>query len=200
MSGEAGVLLARLRADADAAIEARANAARAEAEALRREAREEAARRRDAMLAQHVRDAERDDALASDEARGRAWRALLVARADALDRIFAATASALNAQPSSPALRKRLAEQLTLALGYVPTGDAVVRAPAPAIDAVRAAVAGSGRAGLSVVPDDSVPLGLVVETPDRTFVVDATFARALERDRARLAIALVREVEGEVPA
>jgi len=190
-------LFARLHAETDAAVASRTAAARAEAEAIRQHARDEIAHRRALALEQFGREADLADAAAADETRQRTRRDLLVARADALTRIFAAAEEALNGCAGATVPAERLASLLSTALPYLPAGDAVVRAPSSIVATVRKVASSSGREGLTVMPDETVGLGLIVVTADRRLAVDATFVRALRRDRARLAISIAREVEGE---
>ncbi len=125
-------------------------------------------------------------------------RAVLAARAAFLDRALAAAERRLQALEHAPDLERRLAPLLADALPFVDPAGARARCPAAARPAVTAALAALGRAGTTVVADEAVPLGAVIEDGAATVRVDATFAARLHRLQATLCIEAVRLIEAAV--
>lgn len=175
--------------DADAEVARRLAAARAEAARL--EADEAAAL-----------DAERREALA---ARARALGTELQHERTARDRrrhfdLLAARRRLVDraievAMRRAPELvgRDDVAEALRRivrgALAYLPEGDGAVSCH-PLVMPVLQGMDGLG--GATIVADDALPFGVVVESRDRRVRIDATLATLVAREREALSIALVR--------
>jgi vacuolar-type H+-ATPase subunit E/Vma4 len=185
-----------LQRNADAEAEVRRTAAASEAARIRSDA--------DARLDRHVAaaTAEKLSALSTLEEATRAAalqrvaRDTMTARAEALDRVFAAAAARIETRRTHAGLAAALAVMIPDALSYLPDGPAQLRCSAAAAAAVRGAIAGLARDGLAVAEDDTVPLGVMAETADRSIIVDATFVRRLTRERPRLAIEVANQLEG----
>jgi vacuolar-type H+-ATPase subunit E/Vma4 len=188
-------LLDALHLKAEAETQARRTMAAAEAARIATDA--------DAHLARHVAAAmaERTTALAALEEAARAdcmqrvTRDTLTARAEALDRVFAAAAAQIEARRTHAGLEAALETMISDALSYLPDGPAQLRCTPGAAAAVRCAVARLGRDGLVVREDDTVALGVLAESEGGSIVVDATFARRLARERPRLAITVASQLE-----
>lgn len=188
-------LLDALHLKAEAETQARRATALAEAARITADA--------DAHLARHVAAAvaERTLALAALEEAARAdcmqrvTRDTLTARAEALDRVFAAAAARIEARQTHAGLEAALETMIADALSYLPDGPAQLRCSPGAAAVVRSALARFGRDGLVVREDDTVPLGVLAESEDGSIVVDATFARRLARERPRLAITVASQLE-----
>jgi vacuolar-type H+-ATPase subunit E/Vma4 len=194
-------LLDQLRRDAREAAAQRIAAAQAETERIRVDASARVAQQRTAALAErahaHTAALER---LRSDT-RARTAREWLTARAEALDRIFAAANEALLTRSKDAKFQAAVTAGARDALAYLPAGDALARCTADLAPAARAAFeppSADARA-ISVTADDHVATGVIFETTDHTLTVDATFARRLARERTRLAIEVVRQLERTAP-
>jgi vacuolar-type H+-ATPase subunit E/Vma4 len=193
---DARPLLDALQRNADAEARARQTAAAAEVAGICAEA--------DARLERQVAaaTAEKASALSTLEDATRAAclqrvaRETLTARAEALDHVFAAAAARIETRRTHTGLAAALAIMISDALSYLPDGPARLRCQAAVAALVGAAIAGLARDGLEVCNDDTVPLGVMAETADRSIVVDATFARRLGRERRRLAIEVANQLEG----
>lgn len=190
-------LLEQLRRDARAASEQSIAAARAEASRLRNASDERLAQLRTAELAARARIHAAALDRARSDARTRTAREWLAARAEALDRVFVAAHEALACRSGEPRFLAAVAGIAHDALAYLPPGDASARCAASLAQAVRTVLESqaSGRPGLRVIEDDAIATGVVLETADRSLVIDATFARRLTRERARLAIEVARQLE-----
>lgn len=184
-------LLEQLRREALETSRERVDSAQAEAGRIRAEAQERAARRRRAAVteAERARTRELDSACATTAQR--VSHDTLTARAAVLDRVFAAAEARLGMLAAHPGLPALLRNTFEDTLTYMPEGPITVRCPAAVAAAAREAIGAAGHGGVVVREDDSVPLGIIVEAADGSLAVDRTFARALERERPRLAIALL---------
>lgn len=199
MPAPAGPLLDQLRRDATAAIAARAAEARAEAARIRDAAAARRARRRADAVADRERGLSRLRAAARDEATQQTRRAVLDARADYLERVFAEVARQLEMLGGRPDLAQRLTPLLADALPFIETAETRVRCSRAAGPAVEAALAALGCAGAPVAIDDTVPLGAILEDARATVRVDATLAARLHRLRPTLSIDAVRMLEEAAP-
>jgi len=194
MPAPAGALLEQLTRDAAATAAARVTDARAECTRLR----EDASRAHAAQLAEAIAAREAEAAGALDRARSdtaqRVRLDTLLARDAALDRIFAAAATQLRALDDHPALGDVVGRAIVEALGCVPEDGAIVRCAPRVAEAVRPVLAALG-VTVAVTDDAAVPLGAYISSADGTIVVDATFARRLDRDRRALAIVVAHRLE-----
>lgn len=184
-------LLARLEREAEARADAILEEARAEAARIEAEAARGLARRREERLARREMELrqELEEELVAARQRGRA--AALRARADFLDRTFAAARERLEGSEEADARRRSLPERLTGALAFV-DGKAVV-ACAPEVETeARAAVV--GREEVEVVPEPGLGGGFVVRSVDGRLEIDERLAARLARARDRLAVEIVDRV------
>jgi vacuolar-type H+-ATPase subunit E/Vma4 len=163
-------LLEVLRHDADARATALVNAARDDVSRIVAQAETGFAQR----LAEAVKVREGElQAMAATEvetARGAAMRDVLLARAEALGKIFARARTLLAERAGDPALRPRWAEAIVEARSYIPAGEVVVRQP-PEV------------AGVAVVAADG------------SIAIDATVGGLLTRLEPALAIDVARDLE-----
>ncbi|MGZ3543497.1 MAG: V-type ATP synthase subunit E family protein [Gemmatimonadaceae bacterium] len=190
-------LLEQLRRDARAASEQSIAAARAEALRLRNASDERLAQLRTAELAARALTHAAALDRARSDARTRTAREWLTARAEALDQVFVAAHETLASRSGEPRFLAAVAGIVRDALAYLPPGDASARCAASLADAVRTVVDSqeSGRPAVRVMEDNAIATGVVLETADGSLVIDATFARRLSRERARLAIEVARQLE-----
>jgi vacuolar-type H+-ATPase subunit E/Vma4 len=199
VTGGAGPLLEQIRSAAAAAASEKLASARAEADAIRAAAAQGATRRRTAALAAHERDAAAAQSRTRSETSARVGRDTLVARAAALDRVFAEAELEFKALAVHPGLRDALVATISDGLTYLPSAAAGVRCQAAVEPAVRAALAAIKREDVAVRVDESVPVGAVIEAGDGSVSVDGTFARRLARERANLSTVVARRLL-ELPA
>jgi vacuolar-type H+-ATPase subunit E/Vma4 len=163
-------LLEVLRRDADARATALVTGARDEAARMIVEAESKLARH--LAEAVRVREGELRTAAAAEieSARREAMRDGLVARAEALARIFARARTLLATRAADPALGPQWARDIAEARSYMPAGEVVVRQP-PEI------------------------AGLLVTAADGSVGIDATIEALLTRLEPALAIDVARELE-----
>jgi vacuolar-type H+-ATPase subunit E/Vma4 len=187
-------LLQVITEDADAEAQRVLDSARAEAEAIRAAADvrdeqrlTEASAARETELRQEL-EAKRSRALTGT----RMW--VLKSRAKFVDRIFAAAEAELPGvleRSASPDALVRLCRE---ALDYFPPGHARIRTRA----GLARRLSGVPLGVAEVVTDDTVPEGVIVESPDGRSRVDNTLVARLQRRRTALAIALLAAApEGE---
>ncbi len=196
MAAPASPLLDQLRRNALAEAAAHVEAAHVEGERVRAAAALEAAVHHAEVVAARESDVAVAFALATAEAAQQVRFNTLTARAEALDRIFAAAAAQLPAFADHPDLGAVVGRSIVQALRCVPAKGAVVRCNRAVADAVAPLLDALGVLPELVVVDDTVPLGVRVASADGGVLVDATFARRLERDRAALAIAVAQQLTG----
>jgi vacuolar-type H+-ATPase subunit E/Vma4 len=199
MPAAAGPLFDQLRRDAAERAEQRRHDARAEAAGAATAAREAAAERRATAVTGHARTSASALENARADVAQRVRRETLEARAAALDRVFDAAAAAAHGLGGHPRLPAAITRSITRAIAFLPDGPVTVRCAAGSADLVRRALAGLGRTTDDVRVDDTLPLGVRVETADGSIGVDETFGHLLARARPRLAIALARRLEGQSP-
>lgn len=191
-------LLDELKRTADAELEARRARAVADAAAIRAQAEAEAHRRVEAARALADVEATRLLAVERADAARRARAAILPARADALDRVFAHAAACIERRAAHPDARAAVTTLVRDAISYLPDGDVVIRCGSAATLAARDAATGLTRP-VRIVDDPTVPLGAIVGSDDGRVLVDATFARRLARTRAALAAAIARRITEQSP-
>lgn len=186
-------LIAALEAKAEAEAEARLEEARARARSIAADVE----RRLAALTAQRVADRE-TELRRQTEARIAAARrgvrsAVLEARAELLERVFAAARTKLEDEViDSPVYLRELPRHLEEMLAYL--GDhATVRCPPALLDPVREALGTTSTLTVSASPD--APPGVVATSGDGRVVVDNSLTGRLDRLRGRLAIELAAELE-----
>jgi len=199
METPAGPLLEQIRSAGAASAAATVQAARAEAERIRADAQEYAARHRAATLAAHERHATAALARIGAETTQRVGLATLTARAEALERVFTAAGRRLATLATHPALDELLARAIAEAITYLPAGKVTIRCAGAVAGRVPGALEAIGRAGDTVLTDERIPIGVVIESGDGTVAVNATFARRLEREWPRLATEFARRLAGGAP-
>jgi vacuolar-type H+-ATPase subunit E/Vma4 len=186
-------LLSALRQEADRTVEQLLGSARDDAARLRAEA----AARVEHRCAEAVAAREAELKASADVARARAQRTAAVrvvqARDAFLERIFHATDDALTRALESPEYASAPGALAAEALEYLSGVPVVVRCRRSLADKVRAAVREAPE--VSVVPDDTVPPGVVVEATDGSVIVDNTVGARLRRMRPSLAIEVLEHVE-----
>lgn len=190
-------LLAALETNGAAQVEQVAAAARAEADAITAQARDQADRRRRAALETHERALRSTAALALAGTRLAARRTVITARTRLLERVFARAGAALDAVAASPAYRQQLPAAIAAALDCFGDEPVEIRCPPALGKAVRAGVASlpKKRASISVVTDRAVGPGFVVRSADGVVAVDDTLAARLERQHAALSLAALHALE-----
>jgi len=190
-------LLAALENNGAAQIEQVAVAARAEADAITTQARDQADRRRRAALESRDVELRASAALTLAAARLAARRTVTTARSGLLERVFARARAALDAVAASPEYLQQLPAAIAAALACFGDEPVVIRCPPALAKAVRAAVAGLPvkRADVSVVTDRALGPGFIARSADDAVEVDDTLAARLERQHAALSLAALRALE-----
>jgi vacuolar-type H+-ATPase subunit E/Vma4 len=189
-------LLAALERDATAQAEHLMAQARATADQLTSAAAEAIERRRGETLGAHEREQRAVVQAALSAARRAARRDVLEARERLLDRVFAATRSALPQALAHQAYRAALPQRLAAALSCVEdAGEAALRVPAALAADVRAAISGNGRVTVRV--DHTAGSGFRLATADGILEVDDTLETRLDTQRPRLARDVLRQLEVE---
>jgi vacuolar-type H+-ATPase subunit E/Vma4 len=183
-------LLAALERDAEAEIARIEAEARRTAAALAAESDTAAATRRDAGLAERERALRAAGAAALAVVRREARRAVLEARHAVIEQVMAVARRRLPAALETPAFRERLPAWFAAGVAAVAGERRRVRsAPGLAAPLRRLAAA----VGIPVIPDPLVATGFRVESEQ--LAVDVTLETLLERRRAALTIALLRDLE-----
>ena len=171
----------------DGASEARQiiDAARGEATAIRAAADARAQRRITDTCA--AREEELRAGLDTRLARARteARVRVLEARARFMDRIFHEAETALPGSLERSAAHETLATLCREALDFFPTGGARIRCRAALARLIAVSVPGA-----SVLVDDGVPEGVIVESIDGSCRIDNTLEGRLRRRRPELSIAI----------
>ncbi len=196
MPAPAGPLFAQLRDDAKAAAVQRVEQARRDAQSLRAGAERTAAHRRSAATAEHECANSRTLENVRADVSQRVRHETLAARAAALDRVFGAAVRSMEALAEHPRLAGEITRTVAEALAYLPEGVVTVRCASAVAELARGALASLGRTTDVVRVEEGLPLGVIVESADGAIAVDETFASRLASARPRLAIALVRQIEG----
>jgi vacuolar-type H+-ATPase subunit E/Vma4 len=123
------------------------------------------------------------------EARGGARRSALGARQLLVDRVFE-RAAALLPDLATP---EWLEGEVGRVLPYLPDGEITIRCRTKDVARVKRLMA--KRADVSVRADDAILAGVIVETGDRSLVVNGTAEARLARMRGVLAIAILKMLE-----
>lgn len=187
-------LLAALERDGSAQAEELIVQARAAATAIAGEAGELAARRRAEVLEGRRAELSGAAQAALGEARRTARRAVLAARHNLLERVFAAARDMFAEVVASEAYRAgALVQHLTEAVGAIGDEAATIRCPQVLVPAIRAAVAGKKQ--LTVRGDPAAAPGIRVVTTDGAIEVDNTLEGRLARLRGRLALEVLAMLE-----
>lgn len=185
-------LLSALTQEADRAVEQILTAAREDAVRLRAQA--------DALVERRCADAiaarEAELKASAELERVRTQRATAVravqSRDACLDRVFGAAAAALESALDAPDKATAPAALATEALAFFSGVPAVVRCRTSFVERVRAVLHSSDEA--SVVPDDAVAPGVLVEAVDGSVIVDNTVGARLRRLRPSLSIELLQRI------
>jgi vacuolar-type H+-ATPase subunit E/Vma4 len=191
----AAPLLAELSARAMAEAEAARATARAEADRIVRDARAQATREADRARAALDAELARENAQRAADANRHAQARLLPERAAAAERVMRAALERIEAWDAT-AVGGALDVLVGRAVAYLPDGGLRARCRASLVAVVTRALSHAGRAGVDVMPDDTVPVGAILETTDGTVVVDATFAGLLARDRRAIIAGLAGKLPG----
>jgi vacuolar-type H+-ATPase subunit E/Vma4 len=186
-------LMRTLEEEAAARREALLAQARADAERLQAESGADLTRRRTAALATKGAGLRAAAARAIEAARQKAARRLLETRTGTLERIRRKVEARLAERASDPAWLPTLAGGVKLALEYVGDVPTVVEAPGPLLEYLRGTMAGLAHVTLEPARDGR--RGLVVRSADGSLTVDATLESRLARAWPRLAIDLAARIE-----
>ncbi len=183
-------LLDELNRRAEGEADALRERGRAEAAAIAAAAEQRTLERRRAALGareQELRDAaERAVSVARRDAR----RLELEARGRLIDRVLSAAATRLPAAARTGAFRAALPGRLAEGLACLGDLPATLRCTPGLEDVARATV--GGRPGLAVSGDPTVGAGFRIESTDGRLVIDGTLGGQLERERAALALVVLR--------
>jgi len=163
-------LLEVLRRDSDARATVLVAAAREEADRMVADAEARLARRMAEAL--KVREGALRTAAAAEveAARGAAMRDVLLARAEALAKVFARARTLLAQRAGDPALEPGWTQAIAEARSYLPAGEAVVQRP----------------------PEVA---GITVAAADGSIGIDGTTEGLLSRLESSLAVEIARELE-----
>ena len=190
------MLLAALRAEAEAELLRIDSEARLEAARIVEGARARARSRHEARAAEREAVLRESGAAALAAARRAGWRTRLESRDRLLNRVFAAArdmarSGAPGAAEADAADTERLLRE---ALRFVPDDSSVVVRCAPAAAAaLEAALA--GRPTARVAPDEAADAGVRVESADGAVMVDNTIGARIDRMRPVLAVELLARLE-----
>jgi vacuolar-type H+-ATPase subunit E/Vma4 len=186
-------LLDELTRRAETEIAAVRDAAAREAATLAGTAERLIAERRRATLDGRERtlrdDAERAVAAAARDAR----LAELEARDRLVTRVLARAAERLPAAAAGAVFRRQLPLRIAAARGCLGEGAGRLRCTPALADGCRRAAADHSE--LAVTADPAVPAGFVLESADGRVAIDGTLDGALARDRAALALVVMRAAE-----
>jgi vacuolar-type H+-ATPase subunit E/Vma4 len=157
--------------------------------------RERAARRQRALDSRRAElNRAREDACA--DAVARTARSVLEARARWIDRVFTATEAATGRLAASSELSACMVRLLEGALAYADAAHCTVRCSGMTRPAVENALRSLSASEVTIVEDDSVPAGAIVESNDGRLVVDATLEGLLRRRREALSIVALGSATG----
>jgi vacuolar-type H+-ATPase subunit E/Vma4 len=186
-------LITALEEDAEKQAHTELEQARSEAHRIATHARDLIVRRRAEFLVRMENDLREETEIELVEARRRSRSIVLGARQRLLDRVFTAAEARLPSLLEQRAYRDALPEELRTALSYVGDEPATIACSPQLSGAIEALVA--GRAGTTVLPDDSVGSGFKVVSADGYVTVDVTLDARLERLRPQLSLEVLRELE-----
>jgi vacuolar-type H+-ATPase subunit E/Vma4 len=188
-------LLAALTQEAERAVEQMLTSAHEEAARLRSEAEAQVEQR----CAEAITTRASGLKASAEVERARAQRAAAVrvvqSRHACLDRVFRAAEEALDTALESPDYAAAPGAMAAEALEFFSGVPVVVRCRTALVERVRTAMLSSAVA--SVVADDALAPGVVVEAADQSVIVDNTVGARLRRLRPALSIELLRRI-GEV--
>jgi vacuolar-type H+-ATPase subunit E/Vma4 len=182
-------LLATLEREADAEVTRVLDEARTRAAELTAAAEQRMAARRALTLGRREAEARADEERALSAARRAAQAQVLAARAETLDRVFAAVRAELPALGKSPAYRAQVGAHLEHVLRFAGDQPVTVQCSPAVSNALRATVKTNGR--LRIESDRRIAAGFRIATMDGVLEVDATLESRLERLRPRLALEAV---------
>jgi vacuolar-type H+-ATPase subunit E/Vma4 len=177
-------LITALEEDAEKQAHTELEQARSEAHRIATHARDLIVRRRAEFLVRMENDLREETEIELVEARR---------RSRSIDRVFTAAEARLPSLLEQRAYRDALPEELRTALSYVGDEPATIACSPQLSGAIEALVA--GRAGTTVLPDDSVGSGFKVVSADGYVTVDVTLDARLERLRPQLSLEVLRELE-----
>lgn len=185
-------LLSALTQEADRAVEQILSSAREDAKRLRAEAETLVERRCADAIA--TREAELKASAEVERARARRATAVRVvqSRDACLDRVFNEAAGALEDALEGPDNVAAPAALAAEALAFFSGVPVVVRCRTSLVERVRAALHPPVEA--SVVPDDTLAPGVIVEAVDGSVIVDNTVGARLQRLRPSLSIELLQRI------
>ena len=184
-----GVLLEAITRDGETEAQRAVEAARAEATAIRLAADARSAQECENAVAtaerelQAVLDARRAGARADARARE------LQARSRFLERVFAEVEATLPGYLDQTRAGDELERLVTEACAYFPDEPVRIRCRSGL-----AARLNASRHDVEIVPDESVPEGVIVESVDRRARIDNTLVARLRRQRRALAVDLLSTV------
>jgi vacuolar-type H+-ATPase subunit E/Vma4 len=187
-------LLRALEHDAEARIAEVRTEAVASSARLRGEGRERLEHRRSAELATRETALQSEAARILETTRQDAGRRVLTARARALERIQSRARDLLLRTEPDRRLLDGVALEVGTALEYFGDSSAVVRC-APAWGAALTPIV-ARRSNVKLEATNGVGPGAAIRAADGTLEIDATLETRLDRLWPRLAIDLVRELEG----
>jgi vacuolar-type H+-ATPase subunit E/Vma4 len=188
-------LLRTLEEDAAARREALLARAKADAEGLRAESGADLARRRAAALAAREAELRATAARATEVARRQAARRWLESRSATHERIRRRAETRLAEQASDPGWLPSLAHDVVLALEYMGSAPSIIEAPVPLLEYLRGTIAGLAQVTLEAAGDGDGRRSLLVRSADGSLTVDATLESRLARAWPRLAIDLAARLE-----
>jgi vacuolar-type H+-ATPase subunit E/Vma4 len=181
-------LLDRVAHQADDEVTRRLAAARDAAARIRDTGDRERAARRQRALDSRRAELNRARADASADATARTARTVLEARARWIERVFAAAEAATGRLGRSSELAACMVRLLGAALEYADAAHCTLRCSAMTRPVVANALRSLSASEVTIVDDDSVPAGAIVESNDGRLVVDATLVGQLRRRREALSI------------
>lgn len=187
-------LIEALERKAEARAEAILEEARERAGKVRGEAAREGKRLERELLAERAAGWEAEAARRRADARARAEREGLLARAEFLDRVFARARERLAAGEIPPGYAEGAGRAVWAALRHLGERAARVECPEALVDRIRAGLDPGDSVEVVARPD--MAAGFRVVALDGSVTVDGTLAGELERRRPELAIEVLREHEG----
>lgn len=173
--------------------EATVEAARRTAERARAEAQLSFGTRRSEALAALELEMKHTVEAELIAARRRAKQRVLEARHRAVERVLSAAGARLSALTADERHRERLGREARAAFEYLAAGPATVRCPRSLTELLREA-AGERRVEIE---EDEALAGFTIGSSALT--IDATLTARLEQLRPRLAVEVLRFLDGEAP-
>ena len=186
-------LVSTLRQEAAAECEAILTAARAEAEAIRRQSEADLAGRRAAVDSAHDADRRTAVELALVAARRNGRREVLEARRRLLERVFAAARARFPEALTSAEYRAVLPALVDESLNCLGDREGTLRFHPSIRDGVKAAT--GKREGMRLVPDPTIGSGFKVLSSDGAVEIDGTLEDRLNHLATRIALDVFAEFE-----